>query len=130
MDALHLASPDQDTLLTAWRGPLLPLRRTYGPEGWLEWVQRTEARLLSAHCAALLERASAAPPLLAAWLARRALDLRPLDDAAARQLSEALRRSGRRSDAALLLRSFAARFAAEFGQLPELGLACAGSLGR
>ncbi len=79
VDALWRDDRRGAALVEAWTGPLMDGHRTGGPEGGLDWLRRTEERLLSRHLRHLHREARTAPPPLGSVLLPPALSLRGRD---------------------------------------------------
>jgi DNA-binding SARP family transcriptional activator len=120
-----LASGDRKTAIEFYRGDLLPGYHI-GEPGFDRWLdeERTTLRADALDAALALgaaeDEAGDREAALATW--RRALEIAPESEAAARGLVLALWRSGRRSAALDTYASFADRLAREYGMAPGPGI--------
>jgi serine/threonine-protein kinase len=120
-----LASDDRRTALDVYAGDLLPGFHV-GEPGFDRWLdeERTALRAEALNAALALgtreDEAGDHEAALAAW--RRAREIAPDSEAAARGLVLALWRSGRRSAALDTYASFAERLAREYGVAPGPGI--------
>jgi serine/threonine-protein kinase len=116
-----LASGDREAALVLYGGDLLPGLHVAGSdfERWLE-AERGALRTLALEAALALaadaDASGDAEAARSAW--RRALEIVPESEAAARGLVLSLWRTGRRSAALETYESFAGRLAADFGAEP------------